>query len=84
MNTTHTIRSLVVSALLALALVILASLSADARPLPDPASYTETAQFYKCGDYRRGPVVRGWLVRTRWGYAHVTREPYFPVAECKR
>ncbi|HEU4543323.1 MAG TPA: hypothetical protein VFR23_19490 [Jiangellaceae bacterium] len=64
--------------------LVLAPTANAARPLPDPASYTEMAQFYKCGDYRHGPAVRGWLVRTRWGYAHVTVEPYSPVAECKR
>lgn len=78
-------RKLLATVLAAAALTIGGAIPADAaRPQPDPTSYTETARFYKCGEYQRGPHVRGWLVRSRWGYVHVTSEPFFPVAECSR
>jgi hypothetical protein len=80
------IRKLLAAVLTVAALTIGTTIPADAaRPQPDPASFTAVSFFYRCGDYRHGPVVRGWLVRTRWGYAHVTVEPVRPVvAECLR
>jgi hypothetical protein len=76
------IRKLLAAALTVAALTIGATVPADAaRPQPDPTSYVEMARYYKCGEYQRGPHVRGYLYRTWRGYVHTdslvpTAAPY--------
>jgi hypothetical protein len=80
------IRKLITAAIAATMFGLGATIPAEAaRPQPDPTNLTAVSFFYRCGEYQHGPVVRGWLVRTRWGYAHVNVEPVRPpAAKCLR
>jgi hypothetical protein len=73
------------AAIVAVAVVSLGSapVAEAARPQPDPTSLAAVSFYYRCGDYQHGPV-RGWLVRTRWGYLHTNSEPFTFAAECIR